>query len=196
MAEKGSNTGLIIGAVVVLGAILLATSRKGGGSNSGSGERTATVPIPYPNGTPTKVKESELAQYGYVVDTDGKIYHTSQLQAPTGTQGSQPTNWAATIQNFINQGMTAYTAINQAVAPKITVVPNWVTGTFQYTFQDGFTSKTGTGTRGVSSGIQINNTKYGEINANTNTTVLEIKKLSDDSVVATKTVDWVNKTMS
>lgn len=107
----------VLGGIVAAGGIYYFSRSKGGGTTDKK-ERTATVPVPYPNGTPTKVKESELSKYGYLVEpSDGKIYHSSQYPpagySPQSNQQVDWAKWAAVIQQLANTGMTIYGAVQQ-----------------------------------------------------------------------------------
>lgn len=192
----------VLGGIVAAGGIYYFSRQSKGGGTTDKKERTATVPVQYPNGTPTKVKESELSKYGYLVEpSDGKIYHSSQYPpagySPQSNQQVDWAKWASMLQSFMSQGMTAYNAVNEALKPTITITPNWSNNSFSYIVKAGVEKKEGTTTKGTGLGGQINNNIVYEIIPSGNAqSVVTIKKISDESILATKTVDWNTKTVS
>jgi hypothetical protein len=187
----------VLGGIVAAGGIYYFSRSKGGGTTDKK-ERTIMLAVPYPSGTQTKVKESELYKYGYVVEpSDGKVYHSSQYP-PTGSNKQVDwAKWASMLQSFMSQGMTAYNAVNEALKPTITITPNWSNNSFSYIVKAGVEKKDGTTTKGTGLGGQINNNIAYEIIPSGNAqSVVTIKKISDESILATKTVDWNTKTVS
>lgn len=177
--------------ILAAGAILLFM----GQSSQKQNIRKVLVKVPFPNGPVAPIPKNELYKYGYVIQGT-MVYHITELnqQGTSGLNAQTIQNWAQAAQTIINQGLDAYTAINQALEPSLTIVANFDANTFSYTAKDGLNFKSGTMERGQTLSVKINNSKSVEFQNFNNgfKTVTSIAKM-DGTVVATKTIFWMDK---
>jgi hypothetical protein len=191
------NNVLIFGALA-LGAVFLLKGGTGGG-----GGQMFTVPAQFsPTGVAVSVPVSQLPSLGFVL-YNGSWYHSSQFPPPSGTNtgsGFNWANWASILQTGLQTGLTIYQAANTvvtALAASIIVTPNWGSNNAAIVISGGGVTKNLTVVKnGNSLGGQINANLYYEVNATAATTVIQVKKITDDTVVSTKTIVWASNTVS